>query len=69
MNTSRKLEDIASNLDDISVTLEEIKDTVENGDSGDDDPRDAKLDKIQHGVDRAADTIEELIDPDVPGKE
>ena len=64
MNTSRKLEDIASNLDDISVTLEEIKDTVENGESSD-----AKLDKIQHGVDRAADAIEEVIDPDVPPKE
>ena len=69
MNTSRKLEDIASNLDDISVTLEEIKDTVENGESRDGDSRDAKLDKIQHGVDRAADTMEELIDPDVSDKE
>ena len=65
MSTSRKLEDIASNLDDLSVTLEEIKDTVEDDDTADT----KKLDKIQLGIDRAADAIEEAVDPDQPRKD
>ncbi len=64
MGNSRKLEKIASNLDDLSVTLEEIKEAVQ-----DDDPADTKkLDKIQGGMDRAADAIEEVVDPEQPAK-
>ena len=60
MSTPRKLEEIASNLDDMSVTLEEIKDTVEQ-----DHPADTKqLDEIQDGINRAADAIEDTVDPD-----
>ena len=64
MGNSRKLEKIASNLDDLSVTLEEIKEAVQ-----DDDPAGMKkLDKIQGGMDRAADAIEEVVDSEQPAK-
>ena len=64
MGNSRKLEKIASNLDDLSVTLEEIKEAVQ-----DDDPADTKkLDKIQGSIDQAADAIEEVVDPEQPAK-
>jgi hypothetical protein len=64
VGTSRKLEEIASNLDDLSVTLEEIKETVKDDEAA--DPK--KLDKIQRGIDRAADAIEEAVDPEPPAK-
>lgn len=55
MTTSRKLEEIASNLDDMSVTLEEIKEEVKEEAIA----RDEKLDKIHHEIERAADEIDE----------
>jgi hypothetical protein len=59
--TTRKLEEIASNLDDISVTLEEIKEEVKTGQ----DPRNlTKLDQVQMDVERVAGVIEEAVDPD-----
>ncbi len=60
MTTSRKLEDIASDLDDMSVTLEEIKDNP-SGDASEE-----KLDKVQADIDRAADSIEKSLDPERP---
>lgn len=60
MTTSRKLEDIASDLDDMSVTLEEIKDNP-SGDASEE-----KLDKVQADIDRAADSIEESLDLERP---
>lgn len=57
MTTSRKLEEIASNLDDMSVTLEEIKEEVRE----DAIAHDEKLDKIHHEMVRAADEIEEKL--------
>ena len=62
MDTSRKLEDISSNLDDMSLTLEEIKDAVQENDTADT----KKLDELQRDVHRAADAIEEVVDPDQP---
>ena len=59
MTTSQTLEEIASDLDDMSVTLEEIK---ENGKSN--DASDEKLDKVQKDMHRAADSIEESLDPE-----
>lgn len=61
MTTSRKLEDIASDLDDMSVTLEEIKDNPNRSDASE-----KKLDKVQADMDRAADSIEETLDPELP---
>ena len=61
VTTSRKLEDIASDLDDMSVTLEEIKDNPKNSDASE-----KKLDKVQADMDRAADSIEETLDPELP---
>lgn len=58
MTTPRKLDDIASNLDDLSVTLEEIKEEIR-----DDGTRDTeKLDKVHYEMKRAADAIEEVTD-------
>ncbi len=59
MTTPRKLEDIASDLDDISVTLEEIKDESKGGCASDE-----KIDKAQADIERAADKLEESLDPD-----
>jgi hypothetical protein len=59
--TTRKLEEIASNLDDISVTLEEIKEEVKTGH----DTRNlTKLDQVQMDVERVADVIDDAVDPD-----
>ena len=56
MTTPRKLDDIASNLDDLSVTLEEIKEEIR------DDTNTEKLDKVHNEMKRAADAIEEVTD-------
>jgi hypothetical protein len=61
VTTSRKLEDIASDLGDLSVTLEEIKDNSKCSDASK-----KKLDKVQADMDRAADSIEETLDPELP---
>ena len=45
----------------MSVTLEEIKDNPENSDASE-----KKLDKVQADMDRAADSIEETLDPELP---
>ena len=60
MTESKKLEDVASDLDDMSVTLEEIKEESNV------DTIDEKLDKVQTDMDRAADAIEESLDPESP---
>ena len=59
MTTSRKLEDIASDLDDLSVTLEEIKENVKGNNACDE-----KLDKVREDIHRAADSIEASLDPE-----
>ena len=64
MDTSRKLENIANNLDDMSVTLEEIKEDVKTTEAV--DP--AKLDRVQAQMERATDMIEDCIDPARPDK-
>ena len=64
MDTSRKLERIADNLDDMSVTLEEIKEDVQTTAALDA----AKLDKVQADMERATEMIEEYIDPADPTK-
>jgi hypothetical protein len=63
VTTSRKLEDIASNLDDMSVTLEEIKEEIKGADRHD---TDTKLDKVQTDMERAADVIEESLETQPP---
>jgi len=55
--TSRKIEEIASDLDDMSVTLEEIKEEIKNDATCDTD----KLDKVQTDMKRAADRIDESL--------
>jgi hypothetical protein len=57
--TSRKLEEISSNLDDMSVTLEEIKDEVKSGETGNIE----KLDKVQADMEKANDMIDDSLDP------
>lgn len=56
MTTSRKLEEIASNLDDMSVTLEEIKEEINSNDTCTE-----TLDKVKTDMERAADVIEESL--------
>lgn len=62
MTTTRKLEDIASNLDDLSITLEEIKEEIKS-----DATRDTgKLDNVLTDMESAADTIEESVTCEPP---
>ncbi len=62
MTKSRKLEEIAANLDDLSITLEEIKEEIKS-----DDTRGAeKLDKVHTDIERAVDGIEESLTSDPP---
>ena len=64
MDTSRKLDRIANNLDDMSVTLEEIKEDVKTTEAV--DP--AKLDRVQAQMEKASDMIEDYVDPAQPEK-
>jgi hypothetical protein len=59
MDTSRKLDRIADNLDDMSVTLEEIKEDIGTTEALDT----AKLDRVQAEMEKATEMIEECIDP------
>jgi hypothetical protein len=58
--TTRKLEEIASHLDDMSVTLEEIREEIKGNER---DPL-PTLEKVQADMERAADVIEDVVDPD-----
>lgn len=62
MDTSRKLERIAGNLEDMSVTLEEIREGVKTADV----LEGAKLDKVQAEIEKATEMIEEYLDPAHP---
>lgn len=62
MTTPRKLEEIASSLDDLSITLDEIKNEMTDGAS----PNQHKLDRVKADMERAADAIEESVDPPAP---
>ena len=64
MDTSRKLESIANDLEDMSVTLEEIKEDVKTTEAV--DP--AKLDRVQAQMEKASDMIEDYVDPAQPEK-
>ena len=59
MSNNDRLERVAAQLDDISETLEEIRSAVVEGGS-----YSKKLDCVQAEVQRAADAIEEVVDPD-----
>jgi hypothetical protein len=59
MSENDKLERVAAKLDDISETLEEIRSAVVDG-----TPASKQLDGVQSDVKRAADAIEEVVDPD-----
>jgi methyl-accepting chemotaxis protein len=58
VTTSRKLEEIAANLDDLSITLEEINDGVKSDGTQDTE----KLDKVGTDMERAADAIQQVAD-------
>jgi methyl-accepting chemotaxis protein len=58
----RQLEEIASNLDDMSVTLEEIKDQVQDNEA----PSSKKLDKVQAGIEKATEVIDESLNGESP---
>jgi hypothetical protein len=62
---TRKLEEIASNLDDLSLTLEEIKESVQE--EGRSDQK--VLDKVEKDMERAADAIDDVVDSDSPETE
>ncbi len=59
MTRSRKLEDIASNLEDMSVTIEEIKEEADT-----DAIATEKLDSVRTEMSRAAELIEEALETD-----
>jgi hypothetical protein len=62
VSTPRKLEEIASELDDISLTVEELKETARSDDSIDPDA----LDEVQRGIGRASEAIDDAVDPETP---
>jgi len=64
MPTTRKLEEIVSNLDDMSDTIEEIKDR-----SGSDPIATGKLDSLQTEMTRTSDLIEETLETALPAAE
>ena len=57
MPPTRKLEDIASNLDDMSLTLEEIKEEVISTDM----VNTQKLDEVRAEIEKATQVIEESV--------
>jgi hypothetical protein len=62
MNTPRKLEDIASDLDDISLSVEELKETAQSDGSVDAEA----LDEVQRGIARASEAVDDAADPKKP---
>jgi hypothetical protein len=66
VTTSRKLEEMSSDLDDMSITLDEIKDEVETetGETGDI----KKLDEVQSEIEKASDLIDDSLSPEPPEK-
>ncbi len=66
MSTSRKLEEIAANLDDMSITVEEIKEDLKDRDSSGDARGTEKLDRVQSDMERAADEIEAALTREPP---
>jgi DNA-binding transcriptional MerR regulator len=62
MGTERKLEEIATDLDDLSLTLEEIKQAVQDKST----TEQKTLAEVESHIERAADAIEEAVDPDPP---
>ena len=64
MPTTRKLEEIVSNLDDMSDTVEEIKDRA-----GSELIATEKLDQLQTEMTRASDLIEETLETGLPAAE
>ena len=62
MNTPRKLEDIASDLDDISLSVEELKETAQSDHSVDAEA----LDEVQRGIARASEAVDDAADPKKP---
>ncbi|MDQ3349743.1 MAG: hypothetical protein M3545_17495 [Acidobacteriota bacterium] len=66
MSTSRKLEEIAANLDDMSITVEEIKEDLKERDSSGAPQGAKKLDQVQSDMERAADEIEAALTREPP---
>jgi hypothetical protein len=64
VTTSRKLEEMASNLDDLSVTLEEIREEITDSNRHETE----KLDRVHTEMERAADAIEESLMRQTPGR-
>lgn len=70
MSTSRKLDEIAANLDDMSITVEEIKEHLAEHDSAEHKRGVAKIEQVQNDLARAADVIDEALtrEPDEPDR-
>jgi hypothetical protein len=64
VTTSRKLEQMSSDLDDMSITLDEIKDEVKTGDTGEI----KKLDEVQSEIEKVSDMIDDSLNPEPPEK-
>jgi predicted Mrr-cat superfamily restriction endonuclease len=64
VTTSRKLEEVSSDLDDMSITLDEIKADVKSGEAGDI----KELDKVQAELEKASDLIDDSLTPELPEK-
>ncbi len=66
MGTSRKLEEIAANLDDMSITVEEIKEDLKERHSSGALQGAEKLDQVLSDMERAADEIEAALTREQP---
>jgi hypothetical protein len=61
MSTDKELQKVAAKLDDVSETLEEIRDASA---CSEEEPVVRKLDRVETDVRRAADAIEDAVDPE-----
>jgi hypothetical protein len=62
MNETNRLEDIAASLDDISLDLDEIKDKMSEQGITSAKKKLAKLEKIEDGVTRAAEAVDDAVE-------
>jgi DNA-binding PadR family transcriptional regulator len=62
----RRLEDVAAKLDDIALSLDELKANAEDCANVTDKK---KLDAMQGDVERAADAVEDAVDPETSARD
>ena len=60
MDTDRKREEVAVNLENLSARIAELQDVMHEGGT----PSEGTLDQLQQNVEQASDAIAEVLDPE-----